>query len=72
MDDSTYSRMMTNRLGHGFQGLAAISSAAGNDIDLGQGHAELTESYRIPLHPGHYAVREDLKGADYEMGLGII
>lgn len=49
----------------GLSGLAGMAAMAGNDLSLHQGHGELTESFRVPLHPGHYGNRDDLRQADY-------
>lgn len=53
------------KAGEGMRGLANIAAMAGNEVNLEQGHGELTESYRAPIHPGHSANRDDLRQADY-------
>ena len=63
-----YDTLNTNqgaKAASGMQGLAQMAAMAGNELNLHQGHGELTESYRTPLHPGHRGDRDDLKRADY-------
>lgn len=51
--------------GEGIRGLAQVAAQAGNEMNLEQGHGELVENFRLPLHPGHYANRDDLRKAKY-------
>lgn len=68
MNQGSYQEMIGSNgaiAGDGLQALSHVASMGGNLIDLGQGHKELTESYRTPLHTGHSQVRDDIRGAMY-------
>lgn len=64
----TYDQMVAAqgaKAGDGLRGLSQIAAMAGNELNLHQGHGELSEHYRLPLHPGRYAQRDDIRRADY-------
>lgn len=66
--DSTYDKMCQEtgaKVGRGLNGLASVAAMSGNELNLQQGHGELAEHYRLPLHPGHHANRDDLRRAEY-------
>ncbi len=72
----TYRTMLAQQgaiAAEGLRGLAGIAAMGGNDLSLEQGHSELTESYRLPLHPGHNPNRDDHRRANFigsEFGMG--
>ncbi len=64
MNDPTHDHL--KRIGAiSAEGLSGLASMAATDLRLGQGHGELPETNRHPIHPGHEGTRDDLPGADY-------